>query len=197
MTSSNNEVPGPGGWFRPSVERFGRALDEVSSPDWGRPTPCADWDVRALVAHVVDEHRWVAPLLAGRTIAEVEATLAADPLGDDPSAAWRSATEESLAAVAALDDPSRIVHLSFGDTPASEYLAQLVADHVVHAWDLAHAIGADEHVDAELVDAVATWFGPMEPLYRQAGAIGPAAPAPPDATPQQRLLAAFGRDVTA
>ena len=38
----------------------------------------------------------------------------------------------------------RIVHLSFGDFPGGEYTRQLFADHLIHAWELARAIGADE-----------------------------------------------------
>ena len=58
---------------------------------WAAPTPCADWDVRALVRHVVEEERWVAPLLRGETIEEVGDRFAGDLLGDDPV---RAAGEE-------------------------------------------------------------------------------------------------------
>jgi uncharacterized protein (TIGR03086 family) len=70
---------------------------------------------------------------------------------------------------------------------------QLFADHLVHGWDLARAIGADERLDPELVDACARWFTEMEDGYRSSGAIGPRPEAPPGADPQTRLLAAFGR----
>lgn len=50
---------------------FGGRLQLVGTHDWDRPTPCAEWDVRALVGHVVAEDLWTPPLLAGRTIAEI------------------------------------------------------------------------------------------------------------------------------
>ena len=53
----------------------------------------------------------------------------------------------------------RIVHLSFGDFPGREYTLQLFADHLIHAWDLARAIGAEERLDAGLVGACASWSG--------------------------------------
>ena len=87
----------------------------------------------------------------------------------------------------------RIVHLSFGDFPGSEYTLQLFADHLIHAWDLARAIGADERLDTELVASCATWFGAVEDAYRSAGAIAARPPVPSDADAQTLLLARFGR----
>ena len=87
----------------------------------------------------------------------------------------------------------RVVDLSSGPTPAREYVSQLFADHLIHAWDLARAIGADERLDPELVDACAAWFASMEDLYRSIGAIGPRAETAPGADAQTTLLAAFGR----
>jgi ketosteroid isomerase-like protein len=86
-----------------------------------------------------------------------------------------------------------MVHLSFGDTPATEYAWQLVADHVIHGWDLAVATGGDPRLDDELVAAVADWFADREDLYRLAGAIADR-PEVARSTPQDNLLVAFGRE---
>jgi hypothetical protein len=87
----------------------------------------------------------------------------------------------------------RIVHLSFGDFPGREYTLQLFADHLIRAWDLARAIGADERMNARLVASCATWFDAMEDAYRGAGAIAARPPLPGDADAQTVLLARFGR----
>jgi uncharacterized protein (TIGR03086 family) len=177
-----------------SVRAFVDRVDGVGPDQWTNPTPCAEWDVRALINHIVYEQRWSVPLFAGATIAEVGDRFEGDLLGADPSASVRAAADEALAAVA---DPSvldRTVHLSFGDTPAAEYLYQLFADHLVHGWDLAVGIDADRTMDPELVRECLHWFGDREQGYRSSGAIGPAVPVPPDATDQDRLIAAFGRD---
>jgi uncharacterized protein (TIGR03086 family) len=182
------------GDYSTALDGCGRRVAAVGRDDWQRPTPCADWDVRALVAHLVDENRWAPPLLAGRTIADVGDELAGDPLGDDPQAAWdvsAAGAAEAMARPGALDGTA---HLSFGDVPAEEYVRQLTADLLVHAWDVARATGGDELLDPAVVDAVATWFDGMEDAYRAAGVIGPAVPLPEGAGPQDRLLARFGRD---
>ena len=113
-----------------------------------------------------------------------------DLLGDDPLRAARSAGAEALAALPGGLD-GRKVHLSYGDEDADEYVRQLIADHLIHGWDLAVAIGADPRLDPDLVREVAIWFAEREELYRSAGVVGPRADA--GGTPQANLLGAFGR----
>jgi uncharacterized protein (TIGR03086 family) len=177
-----------------AMAAFDAAVRAVQPDQWQLSTPCLDWDVRTLVNHVVGEARWVVPLLGGRTVADVGGALDGDLLGDDPAAAWRAARDEALGAVGSTDVESCIVHLSFGDTPALEYLRQLTADYLIHTWDLAVTIGAADRLDPELVDAVAAWFAGQAAAYRGAGAVAAPVPVPADADPQRRLLAEFGRD---
>lgn len=178
---------------RRAVAAFGDRVLAVPAATWRWPTPCQQWDVRELVAHVVEECRWTAPLLGGATVDEVGDRFAGDLLGEDPVGTWTSASEEAVAAALAVD-PGLTVHLSFGDFPAEEYLSQLAADHLVHAWDLARATGQDERLDPELVAAVADWFVDREPFYREGGVIGPAVEVGEDAGPAAVLLGRFGRD---
>jgi len=178
---------------RRATDAFGARVQATGEDQWQLPTPCDGWDVRALVNHLVSENLWTPPLLDGRTVAEVGDRFEGDLLGSDPKAAWKDSAGQALAAVAAPGVLDRTTHLSFGDTPAREYLMQLFADLLVHGWDLARAIGTDERLDPELVEACAAWFAPIEGAYRAAGAIGPRPELPPDADPQARLLAMFGR----
>ena len=180
--------------YRHSVESFADRVGLFSPEQWDAPTPCADWDVRALVNHVVYEQRWSVPLFAGATIAEVGNRFEGDLLGDDPATAAGEAAEDARAAVSDVGALERTVHLSFGDTPAEEYVRQLFADHLVHGWDLAVAIGTDPTIDPDAVSACLEWFADREQVYRDSGAIGPRVDVPADASPQDRLLAAFGRD---
>lgn len=176
---------------REAGTEFVRQVEAVGPDQWKAPTPCADWNVRALVNHVVGEERWTVPLLAGRTIADVGDTLDGDLLGDDPAAAAARAATEAQAAAA---DPVPTVHLSYGDEDTTEYLRQLVADLLIHGWDLAVAIGSTPQMHPEVVDEVAAWFEQREAQYREGGAI--AARVPSGSDPAARLLGAFGRDVS-
>jgi uncharacterized protein (TIGR03086 family) len=179
---------------RRAMREFEDRVDAVGGGVWTRPTPCLDWDVRDLVNHVVGEDRWTIPMLQGKTIAQVGDALEGDLLGAEPLRAAHKAMGTAVSAFAEPGVLERTVHLSFGDAPAEEYAWQLFADHLVHAWDLAAATDGDDRLDPDLVDACAEWFGPMEEMYRKAGAIGARLDLPADAGAQARLLAAFGRD---
>jgi uncharacterized protein (TIGR03086 family) len=177
-----------------AVSAFDDVVAKVANDQWALPTPCPAWDVRALVNHVVGETRWTGPLLTGLSVADVGSRLDGDLLGSDPLAAWRSGRD---GAVRAADTPrlgSRVVHLAAGETPAEEYLRQLTADYLVHTWDLAVAIGADDDLDPVLVDSVGTWFATAAADYRAAGAVAAPVPVADGDGPQRRLLASFGRD---
>lgn len=176
-----------------ATESFGARVHAIRADQWASPTPCDEWDVRALVNHLVYESRWMPPLLAGSTIDEVGDRFEGDLLGDDGKAAWDDSAANAVAAVHEQGAMEQTVHLSFGDCPANEYTMQVFADLLVHGWDLARAIGADDRLDPELVEACASWFTAMEEPYRAGGAIGPRVEVPPGADAQARLLAQFGR----
>lgn len=180
---------------RDGLAQFDRIVRQVRDDQWTLPTPCEDWSVRDLVNHVVGEALWAPPLLEGRTIADVGDTLDGDLLGDDPLAVWMAAHPAADKAADVEDIETRVVQLSFGATPAAEYLRQLTADYLVHAWDLGTAIGVDCVLDADLVSSVGAWFAGQADGYRSAGAIADLVPVEPSADAQRRLLAEFGRDV--
>jgi hypothetical protein len=71
---------------------------------------------------------------------------------------------------------------------------QLFADHLIHAWDLARAVGGDERLDPELVAACSAWFtDDKEGAYRGGGSIAERVGVPASAEAQTVLLARFGR----
>lgn len=175
-----------------TVECWADVVSGVPADGWDAPTPCRAWAVRDLVNHVVGEDRWTEPLMSGSTIAEVGDSLDGDLLGDDPVRSALEAAREATSVVAEKLPEGGTVHLSYGEERMEEYVRQIAADHLIHAWDLAVALGADSQLDPDLVGEVATWFAEREPLYRGAGAIGPRGISHGGA--QSDLLAAFGRD---
>jgi uncharacterized protein (TIGR03086 family) len=182
------------------LEQYDHALAEVDmrvvlvqEHQWAAPTPCTDWDVRALVAHLVDEQRWVPFLLGGGGLAEAGDRFSGDPLGEDPVDAWHResrAAREAFHNDGALD---RKVALSYGDTSARDYLWEMTCDLAVHAWDLARGIGADEHLDSELVRRIHHETQKYVDTLAATGLFDAPVAVAAQADLQTRMLALFGR----
>lgn len=176
-----------------AVDEFAARLQLVGSDDWRRPTPCSEWDVWALVNHVVGANIRYQLLLHGAPTEQVEATRGVDHLDDDP---WASFLATAAGLVSCFDEEGaldRVGHHVTGDRTGRELLAMRILDLAVHAWDLARAIGADETLDEEVVAFLLAYTAeaghrPTPPAF------APSVPGvPADATPQDRLLLRLGR----
>jgi uncharacterized protein (TIGR03086 family) len=179
-------------FHRRALERFGQHVRAIRDDQWHDPTPCTEWDVRVLVNHLVYETLWMPPLLEGKTIAEVSDRLDGDLLGSDPKRAWDDAEHQARRAVSGVD-LERTVHVSYGNITAKAYVSEVMTDLAIHGWDLARAIGADETMDPEIVDALYARFKPREDRLKATGMFGPRVEPPPGADTQTQLLAVFGR----
>ncbi len=178
--------------YHRTVECWASRLNAVTDDQWGDPTPCAEWTVRDLVNHVVGEDRWTVPLMEGQTVEQVGGRFEGDLLGPDPIARGLEAAKDAVSVVAERLPRDDRLHLSYGDEDPEEYVFQLAADHLIHAWDLAAATRGDTRLDPHLVTEVAAWFSTREDVYRSMGVVGPRA-ATLTGEPQADLLAAFGR----
>lgn len=132
-------------------EEFARRLRLVRPEDWRRPTPCSEWDVRALVNHVVGSNVRYKLLLDGAPTERVEATRAVDHLRDDAVASFVATADEVVACFRQVGALERIGHHASGDRTGRELLSMRILDAAIHAWDLARAIGADETLDGDVV----------------------------------------------
>lgn len=186
--------------YEHTSRQFGLRVAAVPVDGWDRPSTCSEWTVRALVNHVTRGNLNYIGLTEGATAAEFLRLRDADALGADPQLAYREAWQGCAAAFARPGVLDRIVDYPLGRIPARQALAVRTADTVVHTWDLAHSVGADETLDPKLVDWVLDGLGDI-----YAGlAEGPADPAsrffgrplavPPAASRQDRLLRLMGRN---
>jgi uncharacterized protein (TIGR03086 family) len=167
---------------------FAERLQGVGSDQWTLPTPCEEWTVRDLVAHVIDTQRRVLGLLGG-------SVTAADHDGD-LSAQWSEASAALLDAVRdqALADTE--VRAFAGPTHFSELVGGLAcSDTVVHTWDLARATGQPETLDAGAVEHCAGVIAGFGEAMRRPGGFGPPLDCPTDADAQTKFLRFAGRAV--
>ncbi len=174
---------------------FDRRLRLVEPADWDRATPCEAWVVRDLVVHVIYGNRMSVALLHGCTRDEAMAVVADPTLPPDPVAEFAVGADAQAAAFAEPGALERMCSHPAGDLPGAAVLGFRIGDYAMHAWDLARAIGADETLDAGLVETVWSSIEPMLPIIGTTGVFGkgPSGAVPEDAPMQTRVLDATGR----
>ncbi|MCA1831920.1 MAG: TIGR03086 family metal-binding protein [Actinomycetota bacterium] len=183
---------------RKATDEFARRVAGIKDDQWANATPCTEWDVRALVNHLVGEQVWIEPLVTeGLTVPQVGDRFSGDLLGSDPKAAWESAAKSAVTSFSAPGAMVKTIHLSSRDVPGERYAQEVLCDLIVHSWDLAKGIEANDEIDAELVDAAWKLGVPMLQEWRTLEGIE-ASFAPPIDTPdgadlQTQLLAYYGR----
>lgn len=169
---------------------------DMSVPDWfPRSASQRDVTLREIVNYHAYDDSWVPNTLSGRTMEESGKTqFDGDLLGDDPKGNFAAIADKACDAASQLDDLDRIVHLSFGDYTAREYLWQVTSFRGLRAHDIAKMIGANTKLPSELVEGLWDEITPNVEEWRGIGVYGPAVPVPEDAELQDRLLGLTGRD---
>jgi uncharacterized protein (TIGR03086 family) len=186
--------------FTSATHEFGARVNAVTEDQWSAPTPDSEWAVSDLVSHLIEEHRWMPPLLHGQDLEAAAEIVAATRnsdvhggVGANLASDWLDAATASLDAVTAPGVAERHVALSRGATPAQQYLGEMVFDACVHAWDLGKAIGYPEPLPEDLVGFVfgmATAAGDLAAT----GMFAPPVAVAADAPTIDRLVALTGRN---
>jgi len=183
----NNEVPpDPVGLYRAATDRAIACVEAVDPDQLGLPTPCSEWTVQQLIAHLVGGTEYLLSAATGGESA---------PAAHGSNVDYRRAVAEVLDALKqpGAMDWTCISPLGF-EWPVSQAVAGTFMDVLIHTWDLARATGQDEKLDSVLVNACSAMFLPdMPERGRAAGIVGPAVEVGDDGSPQDLLLAAMGR----
>jgi uncharacterized protein (TIGR03086 family) len=176
-----------------ALDATGRLVVGVATEKWDAATPCAEWDVRELVNHLVSGNLWAAELAGGSTIVDVGDKLDGDVLGNDPVGAYKESARAASAVFhrpGAMDAPCAV---SYGPVPGSVYAGHRFLDVLVHGWDLAVATDQDARLDDALVQGCTELVEPQVELLQASGMFRDDVTVPPDASAQARLLALLGR----
>ncbi|MEU0101508.1 TIGR03086 family metal-binding protein [Streptomyces sp. NPDC006267] len=169
-----------------------RALPVVRGIDDGQlggGTPCADYDVRALMNHL-----FLVVVNFQALAARKDADFDHEPefvTGD-----WRARFgDETARLVEAWSVPG----VEEGTTrrmglPARTVGLMALGDLTVHAWDLARATGADFVPEEDVLDELGPGLAAMAPQARETKVFGDPFPVGEGAGAFERLLAMTGRD---
>jgi uncharacterized protein (TIGR03086 family) len=187
------------------IDHLTRALDAtdaliagVHGDQWSNPTPCPEWNVRALVNHLVFGNRMFAAILRGdpppprESIRELHDR---DQLGTDPLGAYRAAGAELKAA---FDQPSvleRLFEAPIGTVPGAVLLHLRITELLVHGWDLARATGQPAGFPDDLAQEELAWASSQSApnVPRTGHPFGPVQSVADDAPAIDRLAAYLGR----
>jgi uncharacterized protein (TIGR03086 family) len=171
-----------------------RVVCQVHTNQLADPTPCQDWDVRALVNHII---LWTAYSAEQRAHGgSVDEELMSKDFAAEPGFADDYAAQVGKA-VAAWSDPAaweRELNVMGSATPASDVAELLIAETALHGWDLAVATGQEYRCDDATAALVLRVVVAQGELFRQYRGFAEAVPVPDDAPAFARALALSGRD---
>ena len=130
-------------------------VSQASTADLARPTPCADWTLADLLAHMTAQHNGFAAAAGGAGADLVHwqtGAPVADPVGEYAAAAERVMAAFAAAGVLGAEFvlPEISPKLRF---PAAEAIGFHLVDYVAHGWDVARALGRGYDLEPDLLAA--------------------------------------------
>jgi uncharacterized protein (TIGR03086 family) len=155
--------------------RFGAAVRSADGK-WSSPSPCDEWDARGLLEHVIGFH----DVLLLRPLG-----LKPDRPRADPQGRWRLTYDSLVHALAS----GRAAQLD-----GYRLMPNLTRDVLVHTWDLARAVGADDRLDPAWCEMFYAGLPADAQALGSSGMFKAPVEVPCESDSQARLLARLGRD---
>ncbi|GKQ34687.1 TIGR03086 family protein [Streptomyces sp. A012304] len=166
----------------------------MSRDELSNRTPCADYDVRALLGHAVSVLHKLVRVGTGGDARDVPDVI--DGIADDGWAGAFTRARSEVERVWADDEKlDRMVTLPWATLPGRDALEAYTHEFTAHSWDLAHATRRlaepDPDLAARALEAFSK-FAPPEDRSEQ-GPFSPVVVVPDDADIYTRLAAYLGR----
>ncbi|MFG3514290.1 TIGR03086 family metal-binding protein [Streptomyces bobili] len=181
-----------------SVDHLARAhgpvgdlIAAIRPEQWKAPTPCAEWDVRGVVEHLVGMDLVFAAMIEGGPMPE----RGADRLGDDPVRAYRASSAALETAFSAPGVLQRSFHSPMGSATGAERLQIRLYDLLAHGWDLAQATGIPLRLPEDLAGRSLAFAEVQLPSQNRTGRFAEPRPVEATAPAIDRLAAFLGRPV--
>jgi uncharacterized protein (TIGR03086 family) len=194
MTNTTEHITDPRPIHRRAVAQTEEIVAAVEPGQLEDPTPCPEYDVRALLSHIVGGLNRAA--IVGEGGDALAVPVRADDVRDDGwLAAYRAASARASAAWADDAKLDALVEVPWGKIPGRFAIAAYAQEILTHGWDLAKATGQPTERDPELASWALAGAKRILPPESRGGDIpfGPVAPVPPDAGPYAQLAAWLGR----
>ena len=178
--------------FKKALEQANASVKCIEKRHFKNPTPCTQWNCRALLNHMLYELSWVPDILAGKTIKQVGDKYGGDLLDNNHLDSWQKAAQKALRAVNKVK-PNKTVHLSYGRTAAEHYINEVGTDLLIHSWDAAQSYSCSLIIEQNLAKAVHDFVLPRRQEYAASPLFAKPINVPEDSRLQTKILAAVGR----
>lgn len=190
-----DETPDPRPQLRAALDQTQRHVDAVQPAHLDQPTPCAEYDARTLLAHLVAVLRKLTVVGQGGDMTQV--TDPADDPVDDWSDAFRCARAEFDQVWLADSMLVTSYALAWGTMTGNGLLDAYAHEFTVHAWDLSRVTGRGDELDPLLAKAAFDWFSRNVPADDRAKdcPFAPPVAVADDANAYTRLAGFVGRSV--
>lgn len=173
----------------------GGILANVTRNQLDLPTPCAGWQVRDLIDHIVGAAGFFADLAQYGASAE-DAEQPGRP-GGDYIAAFGQQSGRAIEWFSAAGAMERTMALPTGPAPGARCIEVATGEILVHGWDLARSTGQPRPAGTGVAEALlaSPWLSLCAQVRDADPAVfGPAIDVPADAPAADRLAAFLGRD---
>jgi uncharacterized protein (TIGR03086 family) len=183
--------------FERVLDRTNEVVDRVEPDQLGNRTPCAEWDVRAVINHIAGGATMFAECVEEGSVPDsrLGELMAGDNLGDDFKGNYRAASDRARATFSTPGVLDKMVKLPFGEMPAGVALNIAIMDVMTHAADIAKATGQSIDDDEILTIALGVGRNLITDDFRMPGMFDAEQPVDPNATAADKLLAFAGRKV--
>lgn len=179
--------------YRSALDATAGIVKRVEPGQLALPTPCARYEVRALLNHLVGGFQMWVDMAAGKTV-EFQGDQI-DVIGDDWAAAYHDGARAAHRAFADDGVLERTFRLPNGaDVPGAQALGIALMEAVLHGWDIAKATGQQATIDPAIAGVLLGGLEAMGvPRSEDGHPFGPEVRISKDAPAPDRLLAFLGR----
>jgi uncharacterized protein (TIGR03086 family) len=137
-----------------ALQSLSKICEQIRDDQLQGPTPCAAWDLRALLEHITGQHHGVAVALtgSGRDLEDWRPL----PIGSDRTALFASIDDLRLAVLdGSFTETSWMPEISpNAPLPTRQVLLASLVDTVAHGWDVGASIGVPVEFSEPVVTAV-------------------------------------------
>jgi len=186
-----------------AIDAVRRATDEYrcrlrlvhTASQWASATPCAEWTVRDVADHILGGNRFTVLILGGLAPGEAMDRVTRGDFAGEPVLAFEDSAAAQLSALGMPGVLDRVYDHPVGPISGRDIARLRMTDLLVHAWDVARALGLPEGLDRVLVTESIAVVDAAGEMFVAAGFFGsgPSGSLAEDSPEQLRLLDMVGR----